>query len=71
MPNMVPVSSSNIAAVGYDEASQTLYIQFRHGGIYAYSSVPKSVHSGLMATSSKGEYHRAYIKNSFAYRRIG
>ena len=71
MINMIQVSSSNIAAVGYDEASQTLYGQFRHGGTYAYSSVPNSVYIGLMSANSKGEYHRANIKNSFAYQRIG
>ncbi len=71
MPNMIPVNSSNLSAVGYDESTATLYISFRHGGTYTYSSVPKSVYNGLMSANSKGTYHKAYIKNSFEYHRIG
>lgn len=57
--------------VGYNEAEKTLYVQFRHGGTYVYSNVPKSTYSGLMSANSKGSFHKAYIKNSFGYRRIG
>lgn len=69
--DMIPVSSSNLSAVGYDAASRTLCIRFIKGGTYAYYDVPESVFSGLMGAGSKGSYHKAYIKNSFSYRRIG
>lgn len=36
--NMTPVSSSNIASIGYENG--TLYVAFNHGGVYAYSGVP-------------------------------
>lgn len=68
---MIPVSSSNLDAVGYDEKSKTLYITFHKSGTYAYDNVPESVYKGLMAASSKGQYHKAYIKRSFPYRRLG
>ena len=68
--NMIPVSSSNLAAVGYDEGRKELYIQF-HSGTYVYSGVPVSVYKGLMSASSHGEYHAANIKNVYPYRRIG
>jgi hypothetical protein len=66
---MTPVSSSNLVAVGYDEQSQTLRIQF-HNGTYDYLNVPSSVHRGLMNAPSHGEYHAAYIKNSYNFRRV-
>lgn len=50
--NMTPVSSSDIASVGY--ANGTLHILFHSGGLYAYSNVPQSVYSGLMNAGSKG-----------------
>jgi len=67
---MIPVSSSNLRAVGYDEASRTLVINFHHGGSYSYSGVPKSVFDGLLSAGSKGSYHASHIKHSFPYQRI-
>lgn len=58
---MVPVSSSNLASVGYDATSQTLRIQFK-SGTYDYFGVPSHIHQGLMNASSKGTYHDTYIK---------
>ncbi len=44
--NMIPVSSSDIASIGYD--GSTLHILFNSGGLYAYYNVPESVYNGLM-----------------------
>lgn len=68
---MVPVSSSDLASVGYDATSKTLYVSFHKGGTYSYSNVPESVYRGLMSAPSKGRYFRANIRTSYAYRRIG
>ncbi len=38
--NRVPVSSSNLAAVGYDPAGKVLEIEFLNGSIYQYFNVP-------------------------------
>jgi len=67
---MIPVSSSNLSAVGYDSSTHVLYVSFHSGSMYAYNGVPQEIYNGLMAAPSKGKYHAAYIKNSFAYRRI-
>jgi len=64
------VESSNIAAVKYDEAEQTLFVVFTSGGHYAYSNVPKSVHDGLMDAESVGKFFHARIRNEFTARRI-
>lgn len=66
---MQPVSSSNIAAIGYENG--ILHIRFNSGGLYEYSDVPESVYRGLMSASSHGQYFHAYIKNNYACRRIG
>lgn len=69
--NMVPVSSSNLSAVGYDAATQTLRVAFIGGGLYEYSGVPVSVHTGLMSASSHGSYFDAHIKKGpYRYRKI-
>jgi hypothetical protein len=67
-----PVSSSVLRSVGYDETNGTLEVEFLHGGIYEYASVPVSRYSGLMRASSKGEYFDEYIKKpGYAFRKIG
>lgn len=68
--NMIPVSSSNLVAAGYDESSMTLRIQF-FSGTYDYYNVPRNIFNNLLSAPSKGQYHHAYIKNSFSYKRIG
>ena len=35
------VASSNISAVGYDEQSETLEVEFLNGSIYQYYNVPE------------------------------
>jgi len=67
---MIPVSSSNLCAVGYDGAKQTLVIRFHHGGTYSYFGVPQNVFDGLLSSGSKGSYHANYIKNTFPVQRI-
>lgn len=67
---MIPVSSSNLVAVGYDPQTMTLRVQF-NSGTYDYYNVPKNIFDGLLAAPSKGSYHHSFIKNSFSYKRIG
>lgn len=70
--NRTPVSSSNLASVGYDSNTQILEVEFLRGGIYQYLGVPPSVYSGLMAAISHGSYLSQYVKNAgYRYRKIG
>jgi hypothetical protein len=66
----IPVSSSNLRSVGYDKATQTLEIEFHSGGIYQYSSVPRSTYTGLMSASSHGSYFHIHIRDVYPTRRI-
>lgn len=64
------VSSSNLAAVGYDEKEQVLEIEFNHGGVYQYFDVPKEEYEALMNASSHGEYFSANIRNDYEYHKM-
>ena len=69
--NRTPVSSSNLASVGYDAGTRTLEIEFLGGSIYQYSGVPEAVYRGLMTASSHGSYFDAHVKKAgYAYRRV-
>lgn len=68
---MIPVVSRDLASVGYEASTKTLYVSFHKGGTYSYSNVPEGVYRGLMSAPSKGQYFRANIRTSYAYRKIG
>lgn len=57
----VRVSSSNLASVGYDPATQTLQIGFLNGGLDEYGGVPAAVPAGFMGAASHGSYFDAHI----------
>ena len=66
--NMIPVESSNLSSVGYENG--TLYVSFHSGSTYSYSGVPFQVFQNLLNAYSKGEYFAANIKNVYPYIRI-
>jgi KTSC domain len=69
--NRIPVSSSNLASIGYDPVTQTLEIEFLHGGIYQYSDVPSSVYNGLIKAESYGYYFDRHVKKAgYSYRKV-
>lgn len=63
----IPVSSSNLSSIGYDADTQTLEIEFQHGGVYQYPGVPESEYEGLMHADSQGKYFHANIKNKYPH----
>ena len=60
-----PVTSSNIASIGYDTNTKTLEIEFKHSGVYLYHNVPIAVHKEFMGAESKGKYFAQNIKNGY------
>lgn len=67
---MIPVSSNNVQAIGYDENNQVLYVQFNNNSLYCYQGVPIAEFVGLQNASSKGTYLDANIKGPYPYRRL-
>ena len=57
-----PVTSSNLRSVGYEQATQTLEVEFHNGSIYQYHGVPQRIYDGLMAAPSHGSYLDANVK---------
>lgn len=65
--NRIPVESSNIADIGYDEQSMTLEVGFNSGTVYQYFDVPQTIHQEFMSASSKGTFLNANIKPTYRY----
>jgi hypothetical protein len=69
-PEMVPVSSSNLKAVGYDAAARELHVEFKNGGRYVYANVGPETHAALMGAKSKGSHLADAIKGKHPHRKI-
>jgi len=68
----VSVSSSNIAAVGYDDETNTLGVRFLNGSEYQYANVPKEVYEGLLSAASVGGYFDQHVKKAgYGFSRVG
>jgi hypothetical protein len=63
--NRTPVTSSNVASVGYDPNTMTLEVEFRNGSVYQYFDVPETAYQDLMSASSVGTYLNQNIKASY------
>lgn len=64
------VTSSTIESIGYDEATQTLEIEFKSGAVYQYFDVPDLVYRELMSAASHGQFLAHSIKGSYRYSRV-
>lgn len=65
-----PVSSSNIASVGYDEDSSTLEVEFNNGAVYQYFDVPQHVHDALVGAASVGGYLASNVKGHYRFSKV-
>lgn len=68
--NRVPVHSSHIKDIEYQEVSMRLVVGFLDGSVYVYHGVPKVLHEKLMAAGSKGSFLAAKIKGTYRHERV-
>lgn len=70
MPEMHPVESSVIEAIGYDPDRRELHIRFVDTGLYVYLDVDRATFDRLCAAASKGShFNRAVKPRGFAFER--
>ncbi len=64
MANMIPVRSSNIAAVGFDPDSNDLLVEFTNGGTYAVSGSSEAELQDILASPSPGQWYFRNVKQA-------
>lgn len=65
-----PVSSSNIASIGYDEDSAEMEIEFNSGGVWRYPVSKETSDQIKNAASVGGEFHRLIRKAGITGSRV-
>lgn len=67
---MEPVSSSNVAAIGFDPGRSILQVEFVHGGTYQYFDVSWWEFQAFRRATSKGQYLHRQIKPRRRYAKV-
>jgi KTSC domain len=65
-----PVTSSVVAAIGYDSKFQWLEIELKTGSLYLYREVPAYIHQAFMAALSKGSFYNQYVRDDYPFVRV-
>jgi hypothetical protein len=65
-----PVSSSVIAALGYNEDREVLEVEFTSGTVYRYLHVGIEVYEDFLAAPSKGRFFNERIKDAFPWEQV-
>lgn len=64
----IPVTSSTIVSVGYDEATLTLHVEVRRRGgsdVYEFRGVTRAHHDAFMAAPSLGSHFARHIRGRY------
>jgi len=65
-----PVSSSVIAAIGYDEDSETLEVEFASGAVCSYRGVEQDVYEAFRLAPSKGKFFNRHIRDAYPWENV-
>jgi ATP-dependent DNA helicase RecG len=66
----LPVSSSSIAAIGYDKDMSILEVEFHHGQIYQHTGVSEKVYMQLINSPSIASFYINEIKSNFEFQKL-
>jgi non-canonical purine NTP pyrophosphatase (RdgB/HAM1 family) len=66
----LPVDSTDLVSIGYDESSRTLEIEFKENRIYQYHEVTPDIYKGFMKADSYGQYFYAFVNGHYRYKRV-
>lgn len=58
----VDVDSTNVKSVFHSDKTDTVFVKFHNGGLYAYMGVNEEVYMGLAGAVSVGQYLHRVLK---------
>ena len=65
-----PVSSGSIAAIGYDDDTETLEVEFVSGAVYRYRGVSQDVFEDFRQAPSKGAFFNQHIRDAYPWEQL-
>jgi len=68
--SMIPVNSSTIDSIGYNQQTNRLTVKFKTGAIYEYLDVPHYVYEAVMSADSIGKALNSEVKGIYDFSKI-
>lgn len=68
--SMIPVNSSTIDSIGYNQQTNRLTVKFKTGAIYEYLDVPHYVYESVMSADSIGKALNSEVKGIYDFSKI-
>lgn len=65
-----PVTSSNIASIGYDKDTQTLEVEFKNNTVFQYFGFEESKFTEFYDAQSSGYYFHNFIKGQYSSKKL-
>ena len=62
---MVPVVSSNIHSVGFNNKKKELIVEFKVHSRYSYKDVAPEVYDAMLQAESKGKYFAEFVRGKY------
>lgn len=59
---LIPITSSNLAQIGYDSDTMLMQIMFKNGSLYSYANVEPDTYNEMMTSDDPGRYFAEIIK---------
>ena len=70
MVEMIPLTSSNIVAIGYSELRKLLFVRYKGGQLYQYVDVEQEVFDNALVAASIGSYIATAIKGKYSFSKV-
>lgn len=71
MVDMIPVRSSSIESIGYDQDARALHVRFlESGATYVYLDVERAIFQAFVDADSKGQFFVEQLRDMYSYRRL-
>jgi hypothetical protein len=67
---MIPVNSSTIDSIGYNQQTNRLTVKFKTGAIYEYLDVPHYVYEAVRSADSIGKALNSEVKGIYDFSKI-
>lgn len=68
--NHLPVTSSLIKSVGYNEEERRMQVSFHNGSTYEYANVPLHAYGDFIASASVGKHFNDNISGRYDHKRL-
>lgn len=62
---LTPITSSNLAAIGYNPHKRILAVEFKSGAIFHFAGISETVYQQLLEAPSRGSYFHKEIRGKF------